>query len=288
MSKIDLICEDLQECIGKDKYGTPETIDINKLKSGGYKVMCAGLIVAALKAQGVDLYNGSNTIWRKWLIDKGSISDHKSSNGYSKANNPLKSSQLEKGMAVFKWNPIDTAKYKDGLGDYQHIGFVTSVQPLRIVHASSEKGQVAVDTSIGKFCAWGKIRGLDYQNKGDVTMNRVEILVNLNLRKEKSTSSVRLLTIPQGSIVEYEGDVNSDKWLRVKYNTHWGYVLNTSEYVRKYKENEDVHDTSVVELDVDNDDKMTQNDYIILPSDIAKIIIKLEQLEKRVKALQDS
>ena len=39
-------------------------------------------------------------------------------------------------MAVFKWKPVTPARFSDGLGDFCHIGLVTSVSPLRIVHAS--------------------------------------------------------------------------------------------------------------------------------------------------------
>lgn len=252
MIDIDRLCSDLQACVGKNIYGKPETLDINKLKAGGYHIMCAGLIVAAVKAQGGELYNGSNTIWRKYLTECGSVSDHTSSNKYPKNVNPLKSTQLQKGMVVFKWNAMDTSKYPDGKGDYQHIGVVTSVKPLRIVHASSQAGKVTVDTKIGKFCAWGKVKGWEYkaasvppmndiveeEQKGDETVmsNKIIMKVNLNLRKAKSTTSVRLLTIPEGSVVEYTGDIKKDSWLAVIYNTVKGYVRNLPEYVEQVEQ----------------------------------------------------
>lgn len=161
--------------------------------------MCAGLVVAALKEQRFDLYNGTNTIWRKYLSDKGSVSDHTSSNGYPKNVHPLRSSQLKKGMAVFKWNKNDTPKYPDGQGDYQHIGIVTSEKPFRIVHCTSENNYqgVVVQTTIGKFCAYGYIKGLDYQSSGDQPGGGGDMLYNLgrvtasslNIRQSPTTKS---------------------------------------------------------------------------------------------------
>lgn len=197
MINIDRMCEDLEACVNKNAYGKPETIDINKLKQGGYTVRCAGLIVAAAKAQGVTVHNGSNTIWRQYLTESGYITNGRPSENYPHKTNGLSSSQLEKGMMVFKWSSVGCSNpqhEKDGKGNYQHIGVVTSVKPLRIVHASSTAGKVTVDTAIGKWCAWGRLKGVDYGNH-EATMNTepqqegvstmygtLKILVGLNLR----------------------------------------------------------------------------------------------------------
>lgn len=167
MVNIDKMCSDLEECIGKDRYGKPEQLDINKLKKGGYTVQCAGLVVAAVKAQGSTVYNGSNSIWRDELTDSGYITDGKPSNPYPHKVNGRKSTQLEKGMVVFKWSPTGCSKAiheKDGKGNYQHIGVVTSVNPLRIVHSSSSNNGIGitVDTKISTWCAWGKLKCVNY------------------------------------------------------------------------------------------------------------------------------
>ena len=49
-------------------------------------------------------------------------------------------------------------KFNDGLGDFQHIGLVTSTNPLRIVHASSAAGCVTTDTKFGKWGYWGWLK----------------------------------------------------------------------------------------------------------------------------------
>ena len=55
-------------------------------------------------------------------------------------------------------NPNTPAKFADGQGDFQHIGLVCSVNPLRIVHASSAAGCVTTDTKLGKWAFWGWLK----------------------------------------------------------------------------------------------------------------------------------
>ena len=108
---------------------------------------CSGLLVYGFRQNGGSIYHGSNTIYRSYLTEKGKLTSAK---------------QLIPGMAVFKWNPNTPAKFHDGLGDFQHVGVVTRVNPLRIVHASSVAGKVIADTKIGKWKFWGKLKGVDY------------------------------------------------------------------------------------------------------------------------------
>jgi len=108
---------------------------------------CSGLLVYAYRRAGQSIYHGSNTIARKYV--------HKLE--------PLTSvKQLQRGMAVFKWNPNTPSKFSDGRGDFQHVGVVTRTNPLRIVHASSAAGKVVADSKIGKwkYCAY--LDAVDY------------------------------------------------------------------------------------------------------------------------------
>ena len=104
---------------------------------------CSGLFVKIFRDQGRSIYHGSNTIYRKYCSEKGKLS---------------RVAQLKPGMAVFKWNPKTPAKFRDGLGDFQHIGLVTHVRPLRIVHASSAAGKVITDTRKGRWMYWGWLK----------------------------------------------------------------------------------------------------------------------------------
>lgn len=108
---------------------------------------CSGLLVYAYRRAGQSIYHGSNTIARKYV--------HKLE--------PLTSvKQLQRGMAVFKWNPNTPAKFADGRGDFQHVGVVTRTNPLRIVHASSAAGKVVADSKIGKWKWCAYLDAVDY------------------------------------------------------------------------------------------------------------------------------
>ncbi len=132
MIDIDKLIADFEDCIGWP-YATPGTNDQRGID-------CSGMFVRGYRLQGQRIYHGSNTIWRKHLKDKGRIDSV---------------SDLRPGMAVFKWKPETPAKFKDSEGDFCHIGLVTSVNPLRIVHASTEGMKVKADRKIGKWKYWG-------------------------------------------------------------------------------------------------------------------------------------
>ncbi|MBR4081484.1 MAG: peptidoglycan-binding protein [Clostridia bacterium] len=139
MLSLDRLIADFEDCIGYP-YRSPGTNDERGID-------CSGMFVRAYRLQGARIYHGSNTIWRKHLSDKGRLTS---------------AAQLAPGMAVFKWKEQDTAKYPDGQGDFCHIGLVTQVRPLRIVHASTEGMQVKADTRIGQWRYWGRLKEVDY------------------------------------------------------------------------------------------------------------------------------
>ena len=132
MINIEQLIADFEDCIGWP-YQTPGTNDERGID-------CSGMFVRAYRLQGQRIYHGSNTIWRKHLRDKGAIDSVR---------------DLRPGMAVFKWKPDTPAKFNDDEGDFCHIGLVTSVNPLRIVHASTEGMKVKADRKIGKWKYWG-------------------------------------------------------------------------------------------------------------------------------------
>ena len=128
----DKLIADFEDCLGWP-YASPGTNDERGID-------CSGMFVRAFRLQGQRIYHGSNTIWRKHLSCKGSIDAL---------------SNLRPGMAVFKWKPDTPAKFSDDEGDFCHIGLVTSVSPLRIVHASTEGMKVKADHKIGRWKYWG-------------------------------------------------------------------------------------------------------------------------------------
>jgi len=132
MINIEKLISDFEDCLGWP-YRTPGTNDERGID-------CSGMFVRAFRLQGQRIYHGSNTIWRKHLRKKGPIDSIR---------------DLRPGMAVFKWKPDTPAKFSDNEGDFCHIGLVTSVSPLRIVHASTEGMKVKADQKIGKWKYWG-------------------------------------------------------------------------------------------------------------------------------------
>lgn len=138
MINIDKLIADFEDCIGWP-YASPGSNDARGID-------CSGMFVRAYRLQGQRIYHGSNTIWRKHLAEKGPISG---------------AGDLKPGMAVFKWKKETPAKFSDDEGDFCHIGLVTSVNPLRIVHASTEGMKVKADNRIGKWKYWGVLAAAD-------------------------------------------------------------------------------------------------------------------------------
>lgn len=139
MLNLERLIADFEACMGWP-YKSPGSNDQRGID-------CSGMFVRAYRLQDKRIAHGSNTIWRKHLSQKGRLSSK---------------SQLAPGMAVFKWKEQDTAKYPDGEGDFCHIGLVTRVNPLRIVHASTEGMKVTVDSRIGKWTYWGRLKEVAY------------------------------------------------------------------------------------------------------------------------------
>lgn len=141
MLSVDKLCDDFEACLGWP-YESPGSNDERGID-------CSGMFVRAFRKQGSRIYHGSNTIWRKYLTSKGRIA---------------RKSQLKRGMAVFKWREEGDPQ-QDGLGNFYHIGLVTSAAPLRIVHASTNGMCVRADTDADGWTHWGALKGVQYPVK---------------------------------------------------------------------------------------------------------------------------
>lgn len=183
------------------------------------KIDCAKLINLASK--GKIKATGSNYQWRYETSETGRISDGKPSDPYPKGND-RKSSQLEVGMGVFMHKAQDTKKYPDGLGDYCHVGVVTSVKPLRITNSNDPKG-VMDYTRIGTFCAWCRFSDVDY---GDIHQEEKEVetmlyqakVIDGALKVRNNPAGTKIGSLKNGSSVdvyEEQGD-----WCRVSQGRH--------------------------------------------------------------------
>lgn len=140
MIDLQQLITDFEDCLGWP-YASPGTNDERGID-------CSGLFVRAFRRQGASIYHGSNTIWRKHLSRKGRITSL---------------NDLRPGMAVFKWRAQTPEKFDDEEGDFCHIGLVTSLSPLRIVHASTQGMRVRADSKIGKWKYFGVLKATDLE-----------------------------------------------------------------------------------------------------------------------------
>lgn len=203
MSKIniDILCKTFVDALGWPYV-------LGKAEKG--KVDCSGLFKYAFKQQKKDIQHSSNKIWRKYLSEKGSISDTK--NKKCPVGNSLKSSQLKKGMAVFKWADREHPNYKDGQGDFHHIGLVVSVSPLRIIHASTVGYIVKEDSAIGMWNAWGYLKDADYisdDTTGATSTSAKSNDIPMTVRRGDKNETVKTLQaylVAAGYALEVDGD----------------------------------------------------------------------------------
>ncbi len=174
MLDVKKLIADFEDCIGWP-YATPGSNDERGID-------CSGMFVRAYRLQGKRIYHGSNTIWRKHLAEKGRIHS---------------AADLKPGMAVFKWKAETPAKFRDDEGDFCHIGLVTSVKPLRIVHASTEGMKVKADSKLGKWKYWGVLAETDLSAKDEADAPAVipsaELPVDALLRRGDRGNDVKAL-----------------------------------------------------------------------------------------------
>ena len=170
MIQVEKLIADFEDCIGWP-YACPGSNDERGID-------CSGMFVRAFRLQGRRIYHGSNTIWRKHLSGKGRIRS---------------AADLKPGMAVFKWKPDTPAKFRDDEGDFCHIGLVTSVSPLRIVHASTEGMKVKADRKIGKWQYWGVLAETDLAPQEIVPEQAAALPMDALLRRGDRGEDVKAL-----------------------------------------------------------------------------------------------
>ena len=225
MLDVNKLIASVEECLGWP-YVSPGTNDARGID-------CSGLFVKAFRDQGGSIYHGSNTIYRKYCSEKGKLTNV---------------SQLKPGMAVFKWNANTPEKFNDGLGDFQHIGLVTSVNPLRIVHASSAAGCVTTDTKLGKWAYWGWLKDVaktdaepviqpEPIDEGDeesmATTEFATVIADsgstVNMRSKARSTAALVERVPIGARVEVLGTCGS--WTKVKFGSRTGYMM--TKYIQR-------------------------------------------------------
>lgn len=236
---VAFLIERFQEIIGWP-YVSPGSDDKNGID-------CSGAFVRAYKAAGLSIYHGSNRIERVYCRDCFDLNGNQS--------------RLEPGMAVFKYREPGEEYYKlpdsyqpggkhyDGdLRDYYHIGLVESVNPLKIIHATTPNAKR--DTSLGK---WRRAGYLDAAtnygtqnndtpstNEGgsDMALYDARVIGEgwLNLRSAPRKGGTDIGDIPSGSTVQVLEETNAE-WAKVFYDGQSGYVVR--EYLMRIEEAEE-------------------------------------------------
>ena len=190
---------------------------------------CIGLILGAMRLIGMPYsgLHGSNYFARNKTIALHKVT---------------KASSLEVGQVVYKAKEPGENGYKlpsryeknPDQRDYYHIGYVTSVSPLRIMHCSA--GGIHIDEKLGKWRFAGYIKGVDY-NMSD-GLNPIEAEIpdetgpayvdvpndgTVNIRTSPKGNAKIQSRIREGTtvtVLAFEGE-----WAKVAY-TETGYVMN--------------------------------------------------------------
>lgn len=207
MLDVNKLIASAEECVGWP-YVSPGTNDSRGID-------CSGLFVKCFKDQGGKIFHGSNTIYRKYCSEKGKLTSV---------------DQLLPGMAVFKHKSTDTTKYPDGLGDFYHIGMVTSVKPLRIVQASSVSKKVIVDSKLGKWVYWGWLKDVAKEGSAESSTPAVSTSTDDAMPTLKKGSKGEFVQLLQTKLTMLGYDLG-------RYGIDGDFGKDTEAAVRKFQSN---------------------------------------------------
>ena len=120
----------------------------------GHRVAdCSGLFSWAFKQLGGTIYHGSDTMYRKFCVNKGELSKGKRTDRGT----------LKPGTAVFVWNG----------SNYSHVGLYVG-NGIVIEAMSTLKGVTTTKVTAGKWTHWGELQGVDYSDNPDVKNQNTE------------------------------------------------------------------------------------------------------------------
>ena len=102
---------------------------------------CSGLFSWAFRRLGGTMYHGSDTMYRKWCVNKGEMKKGKRTDGGT----------LKPGTAVFVWNGKT----------YSHVGLYVGNGTV-IEAMSTLRGVTTTKVSASKWTHWGELAGVDY------------------------------------------------------------------------------------------------------------------------------
>lgn len=122
----------------------------------GHRVAdCSGLFSWAFRQLGGSIYHGSDTMYRKYCVNKGELSKGKRTDRGT----------LKPGTAVFVWNG----------SSYSHVGLYAG-GGIVIEAMSTLKGVTTTKVTAGKWTHWGEVTGVDYAgDNAELRMQNAEL-----------------------------------------------------------------------------------------------------------------
>ncbi len=122
----------------------------------GHRVAdCSGLFSWAFRQLGGAIYHGSDTMYRKYCVNKGELSKGKRTDRGT----------LKPGTAVFVWNG----------SSYSHVGLYAG-NGIVIEAMSTLKGVTTTKVTAGKWTHWGEVTGVDYAgDNAELRMQNAEL-----------------------------------------------------------------------------------------------------------------
>ena len=122
----------------------------------GHRVAdCSGLFSWAFRQLGGTIYHGSDTMYRKYCVNKGELNKGKRTDRGT----------LKPGTAVFVWNG----------SSYSHVGLYAG-SGIVIEAMSTLKGVITTKVTAGKWTHWGEVTGVDYAgDNAELRMQNAEL-----------------------------------------------------------------------------------------------------------------
>lgn len=200
---------------------------------------CSGLFYWAYKELGGYIYHGSNTMYKSYCTEHGTLVNGCRSDG----------KDLKPGCAVFMWNTSN---------GWHHVGMY--IGNGRVIEA---RGTIAgvIESSVSEWSHWGELKNTNYNvaEEPDTTVYPhlgvvTTVSGNLNLRKEANSSSAILLRIPRNETITLNGKFGS--FYSTTYNGKSGYVHKDYIVLVDEKEKKVVYTVSCKTMSQENKDKI--------------------------------
>ena len=173
---------------------------------------CSGLFSWAFNQLGGYMYQGSNTMWAKYMVNKGLLTG----------------GHIPKpGSVVFKTKGDD--RY--------HVGLFVGNDV--VIEAKGTSSGVVV-SSLKFWHEWGEPKGVIFSGESEVPMFTPNLVIlpkgkegqTVNVRKNPKANSMVLIAVRDGTQVMAGAEITSDgqRWKEVKYNAGTGYMM--SQYLQ--------------------------------------------------------